>query len=126
MPRRQKKPARHNLLQQYELQSRSCFRLHARSENHDRAHIRVLQQDVQALQTNPHTISKQIVALFTTCHASEPVSLRSTEMLHLCLPHKSKQQEHWVTLRLVAHHAYVEGMRVSGIVHRAIVRLEIT
>ena len=126
MPHPQKKPVRHNLLQQYELQSRSCFRLHARSENHDKAHIRVRQQDVQALQTNPHTISKQIVALFSTCHASEPVSLRSTEMLHLCLPHKSKQQEHWVTLRLVAHHAYVEGMRASGIVHRAIVRLEIT
>ncbi len=89
-------------------------------------HTRVRQQDVQALQTNPHTISKQIVALFSTCHASEPVSLRSTEMLHLCLPHKSKQQENWVTLRLVAHHAHVEGMRVSGIVHRAIVRLEIT
>ena len=30
----------------------------------------------------------------------------------------------WTPLRLVAHHSYVVGMRVSGIVHRAIVRLE--
>jgi hypothetical protein len=30
----------------------------------------------------------------------------------------------WTPLRLVAHHSYVAGMRVSGIVHRAIVRVE--
>jgi hypothetical protein len=30
----------------------------------------------------------------------------------------------WTPLRVVAHHSYVAGMRVSGIVHRAIVRLE--
>ena len=30
----------------------------------------------------------------------------------------------WTPLRLVAHHSYVAGMRVSGIVHRAVVRLE--
>jgi hypothetical protein len=30
----------------------------------------------------------------------------------------------WTPLRLVAHHSYVAGMRVSGIMHRAIVRLE--
>ena len=45
---------------------------------------------------------------------------------------KSEQKQHrrrraqsaWTPLRLVAHHSYVVGMRVSGIVHRAIVRLE--
>ena len=30
----------------------------------------------------------------------------------------------WTPLRVVAHHSYVAGLRVSGIVHRAIVRLE--
>jgi hypothetical protein len=30
----------------------------------------------------------------------------------------------WVALRVSAHHAYVTGMRVSGIMHRSIVRLE--
>lgn len=30
----------------------------------------------------------------------------------------------WTPLRLAAHHSYVAGMRVSGIVHRAIVRVE--
>ena len=30
----------------------------------------------------------------------------------------------WVALRVSAHHAYVTGMRVSGVMHRAIVRLE--
>jgi hypothetical protein len=30
----------------------------------------------------------------------------------------------WTPLRLVAHHSYVAGMHVSGIMHRAIVRLE--
>lgn len=30
----------------------------------------------------------------------------------------------WTPLRVLAHHSYVAGMRVSGIVHRAIVRLQ--
>jgi predicted RNA-binding protein with PUA-like domain len=36
---------------------------------------------------------------------------------------KEAPQEAWLPLRLVAHHAYVSGMRVSGTMHRAIVRL---
>jgi len=40
-------------------------------------------------------------------------------------PHRRHRvQSPWTPLRLVAHHSYVVGMRVSGIVHRAIVRLE--
>ena len=40
-------------------------------------------------------------------------------------PHRRRRvQSPWTPLRLVAHHSYVVGMRVSGIVHRAIVRLE--
>ena len=37
---------------------------------------------------------------------------------------RRRVQSVWTPLRLVAHHSYVVGMRVSGIVHRAIVRLE--
>jgi len=37
---------------------------------------------------------------------------------------RRRAQSPWTPLRLVAHHSYVVGMRVSGIVHRAIVRLE--
>ena len=37
---------------------------------------------------------------------------------------RRRAQSPWTPLRLVAYHSYVVGMRVSGIVHRAIVRLE--
>jgi len=55
-----------------------------------------------------------------------------TEQTKQAEPTKSEQKPHrrrrvqspWTPLRLVAHHSYVVGMRVSGIVHRAIVRLE--
>jgi hypothetical protein len=30
----------------------------------------------------------------------------------------------WIPLRLAASHAYVSGMRVSGVIHRAVLRLE--
>lgn len=40
-------------------------------------------------------------------------------------PHRRRRAQYaWIPLRLVAHHSYVVGMKVSGIVHRAIVRLE--
>lgn len=36
----------------------------------------------------------------------------------------AKKHAAWTPLRVLAHHSYVAGMRVSGIVHRAIVRLQ--
>jgi hypothetical protein len=35
-----------------------------------------------------------------------------------------EQDQQVLALRVSAHHAYVTGMRVSGIMHRSIVRLE--
>jgi hypothetical protein len=39
-------------------------------------------------------------------------------------PNARRRTPAWTPLRVVAHHSYVAGMRVSGIMHRAIVRLE--
>ena len=44
--------------------------------------------------------------------------------LELAQQNRRRHIAAWTPLRVVAHHSYVAGMRVSGIMHRAIVRLE--
>jgi hypothetical protein len=49
-----------------------------------------------------------------------------TELDQQTEPQTDQQPEHsaeWVPLRVSASHAYVRGMRVSGTVHRAVLRL---
>jgi hypothetical protein len=38
-------------------------------------------------------------------------------------PPPAAEREEWVPLRVSASHAYVRGLRVSGTIHRAVVRL---
>jgi hypothetical protein len=165
---------RHVLLQQYELDPRSSLRLAARSEAHEKAHVRMRPSDVEALRRPAGEGSGPIVALFSTRYAQEAVQLRADEALYVRLPAgeaegrgrageagraaapapgeqapprgeaasapqpppgassaprpppgaSSAARAVWVALRVSAHHAYVTGMRVSGIMHRSIVRLE--
>lgn len=167
---------RHTLLHNYELDARSSVRLEARSDSHELAHVRMRQQDVRALGS-PETMSRPIIALFSTRDPRTPVSLRSDERLYVRLPEQEAADEEadeeednsarapaapalqnsargskedsgdkhdtqdnnntkaqkrrskprsapWSALRLLAHHSCITGMRVSGIVHRAIVRLQ--
>ncbi len=155
---------RHTLLHNYELDARSSVRLEARSDSHELAHVRMRQQDVRALGS-PETMSRPIIALFSTRDPRTPVSLRSDERLYVRLPEQEGADEEadeeednsargskedsgdkhdtqdnnntkaqkrrskprsapWSALRLLAHHSCITGMRVSGIVHRAIVRLQ--
>ena len=53
----------------------------------------------------------------------QPKKTEQTKSEHKQL-RRRRAHSAWTPLRLVAHHSYVVGMRVSGIVHRAIVRLE--
>lgn len=53
----------------------------------------------------------------------QPKKAEQTKSEHKQL-RRRRAHSAWTPLRLVAHHSYVVGMRVSGIVHRAIVRLE--
>jgi len=138
----------HTLLRQYDLEVRSSLRLPARSEAHDQAHVRLRAADVEALRRPAGEMFAPIVALFSTRDAREPVQLRANEAVYVELPGEAAEGAEtgpraeagtraepapprastgaraWVALRVSAHHAYVTGMRVSGVMHRSIVRLE--
>lgn len=130
------------LLHRYKLTARQTRRLPARSEVHERAHVRMLPADVASLSFANAAV-QPIIALFSTDNAKEPVSLYTSEVVYVeCPQHEgdargdaggdaehdgtkrpARAGKHWVPLRVVASHAYVKGMRVSGFIHRAVVRL---
>ena len=116
-----------SLLHFYRLQSGQSQRVVARSDAHERAYMRLRLDDVQMLSGSTTATQEPIVALFCTHSSSEPVSLRAGEQIEVCLTPpiagKTADDASWLPLRVVVHHAYVKGMRVSGTIHRAIVRL---
>jgi hypothetical protein len=107
-----------SLLHMYRLRARDTTRLPARSDLHSAAHVRMRPQDVEALTRPPDSLHI-IIALFSTTSAKEAVCIRTAETVYV-LPNKKSE---WVPLRVVASHAYVRGMRVSGTIHRAVMRL---
>jgi len=107
-----------SLLHVYSLHSNQTRRLLARSEAHPNAYVRLREEHIEAL-SGPG-VQTPIVALFCTKSSREPVCLRAEETIFVSLP---GHEASWLPLRVVAHHAYVRGMRVSGTIHRAIVRL---
>lgn len=110
-----------SLLHQYRLQARNTQRLRARSDLHSDAWVRVQKKDVESLTQEPDN-TRTLVALFSTRNVDETVCLRSAERVYVQVRNSDGPDE-WVPLRVSASHAYVQGMRVSGIIHRAIVRL---
>ncbi len=107
-----------SLLHFYRLRSSQTRRLAARSDLHDGAHLRMHPDDVEALARPPDSL-RPMVALFSTASAGEAVCLRTAETVFV---RPSKNAE-WVPLRVSASHAYVRGLRVSGTIHRAVLRL---
>lgn len=107
-----------SLLHIYRLQARQTTRLHARSDLHSAAYVRMRPEDVEALARQTDSLYT-IVALFSTKNANEAVCIRTAETIYV-LPSKKSE---WIPLRVVASHAYVRGMRVSGTIHRAVMRL---
>ena len=134
-----------SLLHFYRLRASQTRRLPARSDLHKNAHIRMHPDDVDPL-AGPD--ARTMVALFSTGDVSEPVSLRSGETIFVMPGKRAKRAKQaaqntathadtentgntententeWIPLRLAASHAYVSGMRVSGVIHRAVLRLE--
>ncbi len=107
-----------SLLHKYRLRARQATRLSARSDLHSAASIRMRPEDVLTL-SRPADSVHTIIALFSTSSATEAVCIRTAETIFV-LPDKRSE---WVPLRVVASHAYVRGMRVSGTIHRSVVRL---
>jgi len=107
-----------SLLHMYRLQARQTTRLPARSNMHSAAHVRMRPEDVEAL-TRPTDSLHIFIVLFSTSNTKEAVSIQAADTVYI-LPNKNSE---WVPLRVVASHAYVKGMRVSGTIHRAVVRL---
>jgi hypothetical protein len=107
-----------SLLHMYRLQHSQTRRLPARSDLHDRAHVRMRPEDIEALKRAPESLQPMVV-LFSTTDASEAVCLRTAETVYV----RTSKNAEWMPLRVAASHAYVRGMRVSGTIHRAILRL---
>jgi hypothetical protein len=116
-----------SLLHFYRLQSGQTQRVVARSDAHERAYVRLRLDDVEMLSGRTTATQEPIVALFCTHSSNEPVSLRAGEQIEVCLTPaiagKTPADASWLSLRVLVHHAYVGGMRVSGTIHRAVVRL---
>ena len=112
-----------SLLHVYSLHSNQTRRLLARSEAHPNAYVRLREEHIEALSGRGAQTPQPIVALFCTKSSREPVSLRAEETIFVSLPGSTPHEASWLPLRVMAHHAYVRGMRVSGTIHRAIVRL---
>ena len=139
-----------SLLHAYDLRSKHTQRVSARSQEHESAFLRLKRADIEMLAGLHPRTSQPITALFYTQSTREPVRLGTDETIFVSLPETAPAprapapapapqeqrsataaprsataapQEAWLPLRLVAHHAYVRGMRVSGTMHRAIVRL---
>lgn len=141
-----------SLLHYYRLGASQTQRLAARSDLHDGAHVRMHPDDVEAL-ARPADSLRPIVALFSTASVAEAVCLRSAETVYVRPgrprtgvvrgearsgsrrpaaplptappppPAADAERIEWVPLRVSASHAYVRGLRVSGTIHRAVVRL---
>ena len=112
-----------SLLHVYSLHSNQTRRLAARSEAHPNAYVRLREDHIEVLSGRGVQTSQPIVALFCTQSSSEPVRLRTEETIFVSVPGSSPHEASWLPLRVMAHHAYVRGMRVSGTIHRSIVRL---
>jgi hypothetical protein len=96
-----------SLLHHYRLRAQDTKRLLASSNQHERAFVRMHKDDVQAMSAGADSLRVMIV-LIDTC---DTVYVRLSKNAD-SLP-----------LRVVASHAYVRGMKISGVIHRAVLRV---
>lgn len=129
-------------LHRYGLQEREGVSMQATSDAHVGASLRVSRKDLLRLEGRKAGRACEegpIVALFSTGGSGEAVSLASSETMRVRLPQDDDAQRggrsaaghqrgpdaaEWEKLVVVAHAQYTGGMRVSGIIHRALVWLE--
>lgn len=133
-------------LHRYGLQEREGVSMQATSDAHVGASLRVSRKDLLRLEGRKAGRACEegpIVALFSTGGSGEAVSLGSSETMRVRLPQDDDAQRggrsaagpqgphaersdaaEWEKLVVVAHAQYTGGMRVSGIIHRALVWLE--
>lgn len=133
-------------LHRYGLQEREGVSMQATSDAHVGASLRVSRKDLLRLEGRKAGRAYEegpIVALFSTGGSGEAVSLASSETMRVRLPQDDDAQRggrsaagpvgpqrgpsdaaEWEKLVVVAHAQYTGGMRVSGIIHRALVWLE--
>ena len=133
-------------LHRYGLQQSEGVSMQATSDAHVGASLRVSRKDLLRLEGRKAGRACEegpIVALFSTGGSGEAVSLASSETMRVRLPQDDDAQRggrsaaapvgpqrapsdaaEWEKLVVVAHAQYTGGMRVSGIIHRALVWLE--
>lgn len=101
-------------LRQLQLTVSQTVRVKARSEQHQLAHVRVRKNEMRQLEKD-NSQNECFTFLFSTASAREAVQLRSYETIELKVAGK------WLSFYIVACHAFTEGLRVSSIIHRAVV-----
>ena len=135
------------LLRVHSLEFSSCRTIPAYTGTHSVASIRITKGNLQQLRnTEPGQDYEPFVCLFSTGQSNIPVSIRTGETIWLkilkgarpvCNRKKQRSgggalvrcaeethdEEHWQPMTILVSQAYVKGMRVSGVIHRAIVRL---
>lgn len=134
-----------SLLHAYRLHRGQCRTVPARTAAHADGELRINPEDLHTLR-NSHAGSDYapVIALFSTGHSNIPVTLQAHETMWVKtgkgarVRRKRSRQEptqqaggleqhtddaDWQALTVTVSHAYVRGMRVSGIIHRAVVRL---
>jgi hypothetical protein len=107
-----------SLLHHYRLRAQDTQRLLASSNQHERAFVRMHKDDVQAMSAGADSLRVMIV-LFSTASAAEAVLIGTSDTVHVRLIKNGDS----VPLRVVASHAYVRGMKISGVIHRAVLRV---
>ena len=139
-----------SLLHMYRLQRHKCRKVPACSSMHPNAELRIKPDDLERLRnTAAGDDYVPIVCLFSTGQSNMPVTLQTAESIYINLnksakvfKHRRQQQqgiietpEHsnvansaleeqgWQRLFVTASQAYVRGLRMSGVVHRSVVRL---
>jgi hypothetical protein len=107
-----------SLLHYYRLRAQDTTRLHARSNQHEQGFVRMHKDDVKGMSEGADSLRIMIV-LFSTASSREAVLIGTADTVHVRL---SKNGDS-VPLRVVASNAYVRGMKISGIIHSAVLRL---
>ncbi len=74
--------------------------------------------DVQSMRGGADSLRVMIV-LFSTASAAEAVLIGTSDTVYVLL----RKNADSLPLRVVASHAYVRGMKISGVIHRAVLRV---
>ena len=112
---------------------------------HTNAELRINKKDLYRLRsTSAGQDYEPIVGLFSTGYANEAIMLQAPETIWIQMskgarPKRSRKKAQpsegggetdtkwregdWQQMHVTASHAYVRGLRVSGVIHRAVVRL---